>query len=442
MQKEFILFGASGDLARQKLYPALFGLFDPAWPMRYVGFARSEMPTPEFRGLVRSSVLASRKDVDAAKLEAFAAAWTYVSGPYDADGIGQIAQSEGVSSEVERFFYLSIPSGEELIRSIVLGLKANGLADGRSAIVLEKPFGFDYRSARRINAFLARHFDERQVYRIDHYLAKDLVQDLLALRFANPVFEPVWNGKYVDRISIEIKEAEGIRSRGQYYDRSGAIRDMIQNHALQLLAFTVMGQPRDLSAESIHREKIAVFKKIRLWDEGAGSVRIGQYAGYRDEPYVSPTSLTETRAALTVRVDTPQWRTVPITLLSGKKLDEKTTDITVYFKKRPHDMWSESGCSLSENVIRVNVQPHNDIRLRLNSEFDLSKKCAFPTELRFGFRDNRFLLKEPYENALRDLFNKDQSIFINAKEIDLSWRFVDDVLARIEPFRKEMLETY
>ncbi|MDD5084031.1 MAG: glucose-6-phosphate dehydrogenase [Candidatus Moranbacteria bacterium] len=442
MKKEFILFGASGDLARQKLYPALFHLFGMGESMRYVGFARSELTAVQFYDIVRASVLATDVEVSPAKLDAFVSAWTYVSGTYDASGIGQIAQVEGDADSIERFFYLSIPSGVGLIMSVVRGLKEHNLINARSAIVLEKPFGLDYASAKNINSFLLEHFTEEQIFRIDHYLAKDLVQDLLALRFANPIFEPVWNGKYIDRMTIEIKETEGIRNRGQYYDQSGAMRDMIQNHALQLLAFSVMNQPKNISAESIHREKIAVLEKIRLWDDGKNAISIGQYVGYRNEPYVAPLSQTETKASLTVCIDTPAWRTVPITITSGKKMDKKTTDITIYFKKRPHSMWDESGCSLDQNVIRVNVAPDNDIRLTLNSEFDLQKKCAFPTELRFGFRDNAFILNEPYENALRDLFAKDQSIFINSKEIALSWKFIDNVLERIALLRAEILETY
>ena len=440
-KKECILFGASGDLARQKLYPALFHLFDASAPMKYIGFARSEMIASQFQEIVRSSVLAQDAQADTDKLDAFVLAWDYVSGSYDANGIGQIAQWEN-DDAIERFFYLSIPSGEELIMAIVKGLKQHHLINAQSAIVLEKPFGFDFHSAEKLNTFLMQYFSEKQIYRIDHYLAKDLVQDLLALRFANPIFEPVWNGEYIERIEIDIKETEGIRNRGQYYDQSGVIRDMIQNHALQLLAFTVMRQPKTISAESIHAEKIDIFKNIQLWQNESDAIKIGQYKGYREEPYVSPSSQTETRASLVVCIDTPLWRTVPITILSGKKLNKKTTDITVYFKKRAHSMWDASGCSLHQNSIRINVAPENDIRLTLNSEFDLQKKCAFPTELRFGFQDNKFILNEPYENALRDFFNKDQSIFINSEEIALSWKFIDDVLARITPKRAEILEIY
>lgn len=438
--REFILFGASGDLARQKLYPALFSLFKPSDNMRSIGFGRSVISDEAFQEIVKQSVLSGHKHVDNEKLEAFVASWRFVSGGYDTKGIGSLARV--LSPGSERFFYLSIPSSYELISGIIDGMAAHQCYDDRSAIALEKPFGFDEQSAEKVNAKLAQHFPESQVYRIDHYLAKDLVQDLLALRFANPIFEPVWNGKYIERISVEIAEDEGIRGRGQYYESSGALRDMIQNHALQLLAFTVMNQPKDLSAASIHREKKAIFDQLSLYDESDDAIKIGQYKGYRDEAHVAKDSLTETFASLTVKVNTPEWKDVPITITSGKKMKHKSTDITVVFRRREHSMWSASGCSLESNVIRINVQPHNDIRLLLNSEFDLEKKCAFPTELRFGFQDNKFLLKEPYENALRDLFNKDQSIFINADEIVSSWRFIDKVLKDIDAKRETLLKIY
>lgn len=439
-KQEFILFGASGDLAKQKLYPALFHLFDENASLQYIGFARSEMSQEQFRKSVEASVMSQNENVDTQKLALFAARWTYVFGSYDESGLARL--SAHTPHKKERFFYLSIPSSEELIRAIVQGLSSHNFINSQAAIVLEKPFGFDLPSAERMNTFLKEYFDEKQIFRIDHYLAKDLVQDMLALRFANPIFQPVWNGKYIDKIEIEIKETEGIRNRGQYYEQSGLIRDMIQNHALQLLAFTVMKQPRNLLASSIHKEKIAIFKDIKLWKNENASIAIGQYDGYRNEAYVDPLSIMETKASLTVYIDTPAWRNVPITIVSGKKLDKKTTDIMVYFKKQSHSMWDASGCSLHQNVIRVNVAPDNDIRLKLNSEFDLQKKCAFPTELRFGFQENQFILNEPYENALRDFFNKDQSIFINSEEIALSWKFIDDVLARINPIRKDILKIY
>jgi glucose-6-phosphate 1-dehydrogenase len=439
-KRDFILFGASGDLARQKLYPALFDLFSHNLSMRYIGFARTEMTNGQFREMIETSVLDANKDANKDKLGQFLLSWEYVSGSYDEAGMMQLKQ---YSLHKERFFYLSIPSSFELVANIIEGLWQHKFITKESAIVLEKPFGFNYSSAEKINLFVQKYFSETQIYRIDHYLAKDLVQDMLALRFANPIFEPIWNGKYIEKIEIQIKETEGIRSRGQYYDKSGAMRDMIQNHALQLLTFSVMKRPKSLSAKSIHKEKISILEKIKLWDgKIEDAVFIGQYEGYRSEPYVDLGSLTETFASLKIFIDSPIWKNVPITIMSGKKLDKKTTDIIVYFKKSKESIWEKRGCNVESNVVSINVQPDNDIRLRLNSEYNAGDKCAYPTELRFGFSDNKSLLKEPYENALRDLFAHDQSIFINSKEILLSWKFIDEILANINPLRKKLLSIY
>ena len=439
----FVLFGASGDLARQKLYPALFNLYDSEFPRKRIGFARTQMSNADFREMIRQSIAAANVgvEIDEKKLDIFVSSWEYVGGAYDSAGISQLLQCDIAA---ENFYYLSIPSEYALINNIVQGLKENNLINEKSSIVLEKPFGFDLVSAKKINLLVQKYFKETQIYRIDHYLAKDLVQDMLALRFANPIFDPVWNGKYIEKINIDIKEDEGIRLRGQYYDKSGAIKDMLQNHALQLLAFSVMDEPTSLSAASIHKQKIAILKKLKIWESEniSESISIGQYAGYKDEMYVSQNSKTETFASLKVFIDSPKWKNVPITITSGKKLDKKTTDITVHFKKNSKNIWEGKGCKVENNIVSINVQPHNDIRLRLNSEYSSSDKCAYPTELRFGFKDNKMLLNEPYENALRDLFAHDQPIFINSEEIILSWKFIDGVIAKIEPIRSDLLKTY
>lgn len=437
----FILFGASGDLAGQKLYPALFDLYNEKDNFRRIGFSRTEMTNEQFRDSIRESIQLYSPSPDGEKLEAFLKTWEYVSGSYDEKGIAKLEACRFVGQP--HFYYLSIPSGFELIKSIVKGLSKNNLISAETSIVLEKPFGFDLASAKKINTLVQKYFEETQIYRIDHYLARDLVQDMLALRFANPIFTPIWNGKYIEKIEIDIRESEGIRSRGQYYDASGAIRDMIQNHAFQLLAFSVMNPPKDLSAGSIHQQKIVVFSKLKLW-EGliTDAVSLGQYDGYLKEMHVAPDSLTETFASIKVCINTPQWSNVPITITSGKKLESKTTDIKVYFKKNEENILDGGNCVIHNNVLSINVQPHHDIKLKLNSEYSSSEKCAYPTELRFSFKDNKTLLKEPYENALRDLFSHDQSIFINSKEILLSWKFIDEVLEKVSPLRKEILKKY
>lgn len=438
-QKEFILFGASGDLAKEKLYPALFDVFQPTDIIRYTGYARTVIENDSFKKIVRNSVLKKYPEADEKKLDIFIDRFEYCSGTYDAQGIEQLKQN---SLTTDRYYYLALPSSYTLLKDIVNGLSVHGLNKG-SIIVLEKPFGSDELSAQKINELLLEHFSEDQIYRIDHYLAKDLVQDMLAMRFANPIFWPIWNNIYIESITISIKESEGIRDRGQYYNQAGAIKDMIQNHAMQLLAFTVMSQPESLSASAIHKEKIRIFENIRLFNnDSLNTLAIGQYEGYRNEQHIPIDSITETYASMIVEIDVPEWRGVPIRIVSGKKLDKKTTDIIITFKKTNFDLWEKEGCQIGKNQIRINVQPYNDIRLRLNSEFDSAQKCALPIDLHFGFKNNTYLLKDPYENALRDLFNNDQSIFIGSQEILLAWKFIDDVLKTINTSRAKNLEIY
>lgn len=436
--KELVLFGASGDLAKEKLYPALFDLFLRGESIVVTGYGRTELSPLDFHILVKKSVLAKRPKAQEEDLERFSAHFHYVAGSYDTRGIKRLS-----GKEKNLFFYLAIPSEFELIKAIISGLAKNHLLTPGSAIALEKPFGLDFVSAKKLNRLLTKYFGENQIYRIDHYLAKNTVRDLLALRFANPIFEPVWNNRSIREIKIEIYENEGIRKRGQYYEQSGAIRDMLQNHALQLLAFTMMDQPENFRPGSIHTEKIKLFRKLRLFDNGGlENITLGQYAGYQEEEFVAHNSLVETAASFRLEINTPKWRGVPITIATGKKMPEKTTDITIFFKKAEHCLWEESGCSLVENQIKINIQPKNEITLRLNSEFSPEKKCAFPNDLRFGFIDNRFSFKDPYDNALHDFFVKDQGIFLNSEEILLSWKFIDSLLSLINPKRSEILKTY
>ncbi len=443
IDKELILFGASGDLAKEKLYPALFDLFMRDEGVRVTGFGRTAFSHDDFRTLVREAVSAKRAQATPEDIETFSSCFRYYSGTYDRGGMKALSEALRGTPKKSLFFYLAIPSEYGLIEAIIDGLAGNDLLGKTTSLALEKPFGSDLASAKQLNALLARHLDESQIYRLDHYLAKDMVRDLFALRFANPIFDPVWNSRFIRDITIEIWEDEGIRKRAEYYERSGAIRDMLQNHALELLAFTTMDQPKSQDPEDIHHEKIRIFRKLRLFgNEKLENISIGQYDGYRKEPLVASDSLVETRASIRLEIDTPRWRGIPITIASGKKMPKKTTDITVTFRKPEHTLWEASGCALAENRIRINIQPENEIRLRLNSEFSTEKKCAYPADLRFAFADNAYSFKEPYDNALHDFFAKDQGTFLNAQEILLSWKFIDSVLAVIEPKRREILEKY
>lgn len=320
-QHEFVLFGASGDLAKEKLFPALYTVFASGKRANFIGYARTPMSTEEFRKIVKNSVKSRGKKVDEKILSEFVASWIYVAGSYDSKGLEKLPKC---GKNFYRYYYLAIPTSAELVQNICEGLAQDDCIAPDSVIVLEKPFGFDYASAQKLNRILGKYFSEKQIYRIDHYLARDLVQDLLALRFANPIFEQIWNGKYIEEIRIEIKEQEGIRGRGQYYEKAGAIRDMLQNHALQLLELTVMNQPKNLTPEAIHKEKLKVIKKMKLYEFGNEMpIKIGQYKGYRDEPFVAKDSLVETKAEIAVEVDLPKWRRVPIRIMFRQKNGQK-----------------------------------------------------------------------------------------------------------------------
>ncbi len=436
---EFVLFGASGDLSREKIYPALFNIFDPQNPFSYVGYSRTQFSADEFEKLVREAVIKKYPHANRQKLTQFAQRFRYISGSYDTDGIARLKSHQ---KNLFRYYYLAIPSDFALIKNVVDGLKKNQLTQ-KSIIVLEKPFGTDYNSAKQLNNFLLKYFPEEMIYRIDHYLAKDLVQDMLALRFANPIFVPIWNNRYIQDITINIMEKDGIRNRGQYYENSGAIKDMIQNHALQLLALTLMDMPKSLSALDIDLAKTNILKKLKLYKhDQLAPVTIGQYEGYRREKFVAPQSMVETFVSMIVAVDSEKWRGVPIRIVSGKKMPQKTTDIIVNFKNIDHCLWNKGQCKILNNQIRINIQPDNDIHLRLNSEFDPISKCANPTVLRFGYQDNKYILKDSYENALQDLFHQDRFTCTNSSEILLSWKFIDELMQNLANDRKNNLLIY
>ncbi|MBU1102044.1 hypothetical protein KJ853_00085 [Patescibacteria group bacterium] len=436
--KKFIIFGASGDLAKKRLYPALFELFIKDIKFdEYVGYGRSRFNQKQFGELAKNA-LAQKGCVGQ---EDFLARFKYFSGGYDKEGIKNL-KSE-LAPEDKIIFYLSIPTSYELVNDILTGLDVNNLINKKTQIVLEKPFGSDFVSANKLNRLLLQYFNERQIYRIDHYLAKDLVRDLLTLRFGNSIFEPLWNNKYIEGIAIKIEEAVCIENRGEFYDQTGAVRDILQNHALQLLALTAMDQPKELSAELIRQEKQKIFKKLRLFKKrGIENIKIGQYCGYCDKEHIKKDSLTETFAELTAEINSPRWKGVPITLLTGKKLKEQSTDIIVKFRFPQSHPWKKQTDCLQNNELCFNIQPKNHIELKLNFGFDAQKKCATPINLKFGFQDNRFMFKDAYENALNDLQKEDQSIFLSSEEILLSWKFIDPIINLMDKNRTKLLKIY
>jgi glucose-6-phosphate 1-dehydrogenase len=433
--EKLVIFGASGNLAVKKIYPALFSLFQRGLKYSCVGYGRTPFSVEEYQSFVSSAVKAPKY-----KKQSFIKQFSYCSGGYNQDGIRALADFLKKSPAT---FYLAIPISFNLLNDILKALEANGLIKKETKIVLEKPFGTNYFSARKINRLLLRYLKEDQIFRIDHYLAKDFVKNLFALRFANTIFEPIWNRKYIESFQIEISETEGIGNRGEYYDRAGAIRDVIQNHLLQLLALVTMPRPVDLSSASIHLQKDKILEKIRLFEgKGIENIVLGQYKGYRKERFVKEDSLTETFASIRVEINSPRWKGVPIYLVAGKKREKQATEIIVNFRNVKDNPWSKNCAESTFNQLIIKIQPESCICLRLNSILDSNSRCPSPVDLKFNFLEKGNVFREAYENALEDLFSSERSLFLGSKEILLSWKFIDRVLDKIANHRRELLGFY
>lgn len=319
-------------------------------------------------------------------------------------------------------FYLSVPP--ELFAPVTEGIGKAGLASDPSRIAFEKPFGSDLASASELNAAVTKTFAERQIYRIDHYVGKDAVQNVLAFRFANSIFEPVWNNRYVDHIQITAAESLGVEDRGGYYDRSGAIRDMVQNHLFQVLALTVMEPPHDLSGQSLHDEKVKVIRSLRLGKNLASHAVFGQYEGYLSEKGVAPDSRTETYAALRLEVHNWRFKGVPVYLRTGKALDAKTTRVVVAFKEIPSVLFNEGGSAVPNRIV-FEVSPKEGIVVQFNVKGRSGKDSL--RHVRSEFADSE-PSQEAYGRILSDFLEGDHTLFTRWDMIEESWRLVDELV--------------
>lgn len=446
-----VVFGGTGDLARRKIIPALYNLLraERLHPdSRILCTGRRPLDSERFRsGLREAAARYSRTGLDPSAWDRLAARIDYLEGDLESPALYASIAEALISPGMPRdaLFYLAV--SPEQFGSAARGLAAAGLGtSGRHPddpapyrrLIVEKPFGRDRSSARALNLELQDCFSERDIFRIDHYLGKETVQNLLYLRFANSVFEPLWNRRYVERVEIDVLEEEGIGTRGGYYDGAGAARDMLQNHLIQLLCLTAMEPPAGLDPESIRDEKVKVLKSIPAYSAeelrrrsvrgqyGPGSDASGRpLRGYREEDRVRPDSRTETFAALRLEVDNWRFAGVPFVLRTGKALDRRVSEIRILFRKPPGALFQGTcGDFLGANGLTLRIQPDEGLWLTFNAKVP-GRAAVESGALRFSYREKADSLPEAYERLLDDALAGDSTLFIRADETEAAWSLVD-----------------
>jgi glucose-6-phosphate 1-dehydrogenase len=440
MSHTIVIFGASGDLTSRKLVPALYNLMRsgslPA-DTRVVGFSRTPMTDDAWRASLRESTAkhCGCTPLDDASWQEFAGRIFYHPGDIAqaADFAALDERLHGLegSNEAARVYYLA--TAPQFYAPVVTALGAHGMAaetHGPRRIVVEKPFGTDLDSARALNAHLHSVFHESQVFRIDHYLGKESVQNMLALRFANTIFEPVWNRRYIDHVQITVAEEVQVGRRGAYYDTAGVLRDMFQNHLLQLLMVTAMEAPVRFEATAVRNEKVKVLEAIRPLDvaEVAAAGIRGQYRGYLGEPGVAAGSQTATFGAIRLEIDNWRWQGVPFYLRSGKAMSCRTTQIVIAFRQPPLELFAEGRRSFHREANRlvVQIQPAEGIQLHFHTKVPGEGMQLRLTDLEFSYsREFAGRLPEAYEPLLLDVLTGDASLFARSDEVEKSWEIID-----------------
>ncbi|MDY3973967.1 MAG: glucose-6-phosphate dehydrogenase [Veillonella caviae] len=437
-----VIFGASGDLTKRKLLPAIFALYKRnLLPEQFavVGVARTEMSNEEFQEEVRQS-LNGEGSLDESFIERF----SYVAGQYTEpdtfarldEELDRVTGQHG--TEHNALFYLAMPPA--MFEPIVKGLHEEGLldeTDGWKRVIIEKPFGYDLESAVALDQALKQYIKESQTYRIDHYLGKETVQNILMLRFANSIFEPLWNHTYIEKVEITVAEELGVEKRAGYYDKAGALRDMFQNHMIQMLSLIAMEPPAIFEADAYRDEIAKLISSIRPLegqDLGHMSVR-GQYVesvdpensalGYRKEEGVAPRSQTETYVALKLFVDNWRWRGVPFYMRTGKRLPKKSSEIAITFKPIPHSIFKPiRPKDFNQNVLLLRMQPHEGMGLSIEVKSPGSKLCVNTLEMDFSYSD--FMqgvdIPDAYERLILDALLGDQTLFVRNDTVEASWK--------------------
>ncbi|GIN38293.1 MULTISPECIES: glucose-6-phosphate dehydrogenase [Heyndrickxia] len=442
-----MIFGATGDLAKRKLYPSLFHLYRKgklADKFAIIGTARSPWTHEEFRANVKDSVLTALGSNE--QIDDFASHFYYQ--PHDVTDSESYIKLRNLAGELDskyelqgnRIFYLAM--APEFFGTIADHLKSDGLTEteGFKRLVIEKPFGHDLESAEKLNAQIRQSFAEEEIYRIDHYLGKAMVQNIEVIRFANAFFEPLWNHRYISNIQITSSEKLGVEERARYYEKSGALRDMVQNHMLQMVALLAMEPPIRLSTDEIRSEKVKVFRALRPIEGeevnnyfvrgqyGPGSIDGEKVEGYRNELNVDPQSNTETFVAGKLMIDNFRWAGVPFYIRTGKRMTAKSTKIVVQFKDIPMNLYKNNHDQLNPNLLVIHIQPDEGITLHLNAKKSGQNMQTNPVKLNFSNEgSNGINTPEAYEKLLYDCLQGDATNFTHWDEVALSWRFVDKI---------------
>jgi glucose-6-phosphate 1-dehydrogenase len=427
-----VIFGATGDLSRRKLLPALGALQSRGeLPARFVILGVARDPYPDdiaFRAVAKAHLPGLDDDQIQYQSVGTGSAEDYARIAADIDMLDREHGLDG-----NRVFYLALPP--QVFAPTIDALGAAGLAasTGFTRVVVEKPFGHDLASARELNALLHRHFDESQIFRIDHYLGKETVRNLMVFRFANPLFESQWNRDRVEHVEISVAEADGVGTRAAYYDHAGAVRDMVQNHLTQLLCLVAMEPPAAFDADAIRDEKLKVLRSMQR--VSAEDVVLGQYAqggasrGYLDEDGVPAGSTTETFAAITARIDNWRWHGVPFLLRTGKRLPKRSTRVVVRFRSAPVKLFTRiPGCDVEPNILTIFIQPDEGFSLTFEVKQPGEQIHVAPRALDFHYKDAFPALHEAYETLLGDVLDGDQTLFVRADWVERSWYLYQPML--------------
>ncbi len=440
-----VIFGVTGDLSQRKLFPALFDLHRKGFlPSKYhiVGFSRRDMTDEAFRDFIKVALLAKNKNAGEAEVSDFLYHISYRQGNFDmTDSYTNLSSTlskidDGFGTCSNKLFYLAVPP--DLYQGILSNLSHSGLTIpcggdlGWTRVLIEKPFGKDVETAAELDHHLSELFEEEQIFRIDHYLAKENMQNILAFRFSNALFEHLWSGEHIESISVRLFETLGVLGRGAYYDSAGALRDVGQNHILQMLALVAMERPKNLEAASVCKERARVFEKLVQMDAKtiSNTAIRAQYEGYQSEQNVDPHSQTETYFKLKAFVNNERWRGVPFYLESGKALGEAKTEIVVTFKSCTTCLCNITEKHEHKNIITFTIQPNEGISIEY-----FMKKPGFDSiveaqDLSYIYRESNEdkAIPDAYEKVLYDCIRGDQTLFPSTSEVDLTWKYITPIL--------------